>query len=244
MKILLAPAETKKEGGVNTPYSKENFIFPKLFDYRDEVVDLYEELLKNSSIEQLSSWFGIKKESEVIKYSSSILDKPTMKAIQRYTGVAFDYLGYEELPKDAQKYCDKNVVLFSNLFGPIGASDLIPDYKYKQGAKLPNINVEKHYKDNFSKSLDEYLGEDIVDLRAGYYDKFYIPKQPYITMKFIKDGKVVSHWAKAYRGIVLKYLAINNIENIQDLMNLNIPNLHINEIKKIKNQTQIIYHIV
>ncbi len=244
MKILLAPAETKKEGGDNKTYCKDNFIFPNLFSYRDEIVKQYEELLKKSSTSQLSSWFGIKKESEVLKYSSSILHKPTMKAIQRYTGVAFDYLGYEELNSEAKKYCDDNVVLFSNLFGPISAADLIPDYKFKQGAKLPNISVEKFYKQNFSEALDQYLGEDIIDLRAGYYDKFYVPKQPYITMKFIKDGKVVSHWAKAYRGIILKHLALNNIQTIQELMNLEFPNLHINEIKKIKNQTQIVYHIV
>ena len=31
--------------------------------------------------------------------------------------------------------------------------------------------------DNFSKALDEYLkDEDIIDLRAGFYEKFYKKK--------------------------------------------------------------------
>jgi cytoplasmic iron level regulating protein YaaA (DUF328/UPF0246 family) len=244
MKILLAPAETKKSGGELAPYCKDNFIFLEHFKYRDEVVKIYEEHIKNSSLQELSSWFGLKKESEVLKYKSSIYNKHTMKAIQRYSGVAFDYLEYNQLDKMAQKYCDTNVILFSNLFGAISASDLIPDYKFKQGAKLPNINVEKFYKENFSDRLDQYLGEDIIDLRATYYDKFYIPKNHYITMKFIKNGKVVSHWAKAYRGIILKHLAQKNIQTISELMDTPFPNLHINEIKKIKNQTQIVYNIV
>ena len=50
---------------------------------------------------------------------------------------------------ELQKYIDENVLLFSNLFGPIFAKDKIPDYKYKQGAKLPELNVEKYYNEYF-----------------------------------------------------------------------------------------------
>ena len=81
----------------------------------------------------------------------------------------------------------------------------IPDYKLKQGETFDNIKIEKFYNENFSSILDETLkDEDIIDLRAGFYEKFYKIKKPYTTMKFIKDGKVVSHWAKAYRGVILK----------------------------------------
>ncbi|MEA1914270.1 MAG: YaaA family protein [Campylobacterota bacterium] len=243
MKILLAPAETKRSGGDLSEISKNSFIFEELYEKRLEIITQYEELLKRNSIEELSAWFGLKKESEVIRYQESVLEKPGMKAIQRYTGVAFDYLGYDDLNEKEKNYCDTNVLLFSNLFGPIQASDIIPDYKFKQGAKLPNTVVEKFYKENFSAALDQYLGEEIIDLRAGFYDKFYTPKSPYVTMKFIKEGKVVSHWAKAYRGIVLKHLALNNIQTTQELMQMNIPNLHVQEIKKIKNKTEIIYTI-
>ena len=98
--------------------------------------------------------------------------------------------------------------------------------------------------DNFSKVLDEYLkDEDIIDLRAGFYEKFYKIEKPYTTMKFIKDGKVVSHWAKAYRGIILKLLAQNNIKTIDELMNMEIQNLKIEEIKKQKQKTEIVYSI-
>ena len=93
--------------------------------------------------------------------------------------------------------------------------------------------------------MDEYLkDEDIVDLRAGFYEKFYQIKQPYTTMKFIKDGKVVSHWAKAYRGIILKLLAKNEIRTVDDLMKMGIENLKIEEIKKQKLKTEIIYSII
>jgi len=124
MKILLAPAETKNQGGVAKPYCKENFFLEELFDKRDEIFNEYESLLENSSVEELSKWFGLKKLDEVQRYKESLKNKPTMKAIQRYNGVAFDAIEYETLNADEQKYIDENVLLFSNLFGPIKADDL------------------------------------------------------------------------------------------------------------------------
>ncbi len=124
MKILLAPAETKNDGGDLNPFSKENFCCEELFEKRKEIFDIYEDFIKKSTIEELSKWFGLKKLEEVEKYKESLKDKLTMKAIQRYNGVAFDALDYESLNQNEKKYIDENVILFSNLFGPILAKDL------------------------------------------------------------------------------------------------------------------------
>jgi len=244
MKILLAPAETKKDGGKSPSYRNDNFYFKSFQDIRNKIVNEYEDLLKNSSIDELSSWFGLKNLKECEKYSKSILEKPTIKAIQRYTGVAFDALNYENLSLSEKKYCDEKVVLFSNLFGPLKASDLIPDYKYKQGSNIPAIDTIKLYKENIKSTLDSYLEDEIVDLRAGFYDKFYKPTAPTITYKFLKDGKVVSHWAKHYRGQIVKELSQNNIMNFKDLMNLEIKGLKLIEIQEKKNIKLLIMEII
>jgi len=245
MKILLAPAETKNSGGKSPSFSKENFSFPELFSKREEIINIYEDLLKSSTIEELSKWFGLKNLKDVEKYKESLINKPTMKAINRYNGVAFDALDYINLKDDEQKYIDENVVLFSNLFGPILAKDLIPDYKYKQGAKLPNISVEKFYLDNFTDTLDDFIEDELIDLRAGFYEKFYKAKKANVlTFKFIKDGKVVSHWAKFYRGKVLQEIAKNKIKNHSEFMNMQIPGLKLNEIQEKKNIKTLIMDIV
>lgn len=244
MKILLAPAETKNSGGEGRSFCKENFSFPELFKNREEIFNIYEKLLEKSSLEELSKWFGLKKLDEVEKYKQSLKYKPTMKAINRYNGVAFDALDYENLDLNSQKYVDENVLLFSNLFGPILASDLIPDYKYKQGAKLPDVNVEKFYMDIFTQSLDEFIEDEVIDLRAGFYEKFYkVKKAECLTFKFIKDGKVVSHWAKFYRGKVLQEIAKNKISNHSEFMNMPIPGLKLNEIQEKKNIKTLIMDI-
>ncbi|NVJ52194.1 MAG: YaaA family protein [Campylobacteraceae bacterium] len=244
MKILLAPAEAKNSGGENKPFCKENFFLDELFEKREEIFSAYEEYISSLTIEELSKWFGLKKLEEVEKYKTSLKDKPTMKAINRYDGVAFDALDYKSLDEKAQKYIDENVLLFSNLFGPIKANDLIPDYKYKQGAKLPNVNVEKFYLENFTDSLDDFVGEEVIDLRAGFYEKFYkVKKANVLTFKFIKDGKVVSHWAKFYRGKLLQEIAKNDIKNHSEFMQMQIPGLKLEEIQEKKNNKLLIMSI-
>ncbi|WP_417327025.1 peroxide stress protein YaaA [Halarcobacter sp.] len=120
----------------------------------------------------------------------------------------------------------------------------MPDYKYKQGAKLPNINVEKFYLENFSDSLDEFVGEEVIDLRAGFYEKFYkVKKANVLTFKFIKDGKVVSHWAKFYRGKLLQEIAKNDIKNHSEFMQMQIPGLKLEEIQEKKNVKLLIMSI-
>ena len=246
MKILFSPSETKFKGGESKKINKNSFLFPELFEERIKVVNLYQTFIDNASNEELEKLFGTKKEDIINYYKGNLLEKEIIKVIERYDGVAFDYLKYSTLSDIEKAYIDKNVVIFSNLMGPILAGDMgLPDYKLKQNEKIGNFELEKFYNEKFSKALDDYLkDDDVIDLRAGFYEKFYKINKPYTTMKFIKDGKVVSHWAKAYRGIILRLLAQNNIQSIDELMNMEIDNLSIEEIKKQKLQTEIIYNII
>lgn len=246
MKILFSPAETKKEGGVSAKLEADNFLFPELYTKREEVLHIYNDFIKSSDDESLSQFFGIKDHKKFQKYKEDIFKQPLMKVIERYDGVAFDYLEYEKLEEDEQNYIDQNVIVFSNLFGPLRAGDFgIPEYKLKQGEKIGAFAPEVFYKKHFSKALDELLAnETYLDLRAGFYNKFYKPNSPYVTLKFLKDGKVVSHWAKAYRGLILKAMAKNKIENIEQFMGMEVENLSVKEILKKGEHMEIVYTLV
>lgn len=246
MKILFSPSETKFKGGDSTPIDKNSFIFPELFYYRQEAIDNYNSYIKHATQEQLEKLFGTKKSDVVDYYKEDLFSKGILKVINRYDGVAYDYLKYSELGNTEQIYIDKNLLIFSNLFGPLLAGDIgIPDYKLKQGEKLGTLALEKFYFEYFCDGLDKFLeDEPIVDLRAGFYEKFYKIKKPYTTLKFIKDGKVVSHWAKAYRGIIVNLMAKNNIQTIEQLLNMEVENLKIKEIKKQKLKQEIVYDII
>jgi cytoplasmic iron level regulating protein YaaA (DUF328/UPF0246 family) len=243
MKILLAPSETKKPGGTLS-FDPRTLLFETLLPHRSKLLHTYVNVLQQGDMQLLSKMFGIKKEADILSYKKDIIHELTMKAIERYTGVAFDYLAYDTLDDSAQSYIDAHVILFSNLFGPLRASDLIPEYKLKQGEAVSDIKTEKFYHEHAADLMESYLKDDeILDLRAGFYDKFYKPSKPYTTLKFIKEGKVVSHWAKAYRGIVLREIAKAGIESIDAFMKLPIEGLSIKEIQSRKNKTEIIYEI-
>jgi len=239
LKILFSPAEGKKSGGCE---EKKELLGSN--DARDEILKTYNEIVASNDEEQIKALFGFKKFSDCEPYIVDIFNSPLMSAVERYNGVAYEYLDFNSLHVEAQNYIKENTIIFSNLYGPILGGDTIANYKVKQGNNIGEIVPDKFYKDRFSYQLDLYLGDsDILDLRAGYYDKFYKVTKPYTTLKFLKDGKTVSHWAKAYRGLVLKALGENNINSLNELMALEIEGLHVKEIKVIKNKTEIVYDI-
>lgn len=239
LRILFSPSEGKNSGGNET---KKDLL--GAVDARDEILNTYNEIVLSKDEEQIKNLFGIKKFSDCEPYINDIHNAELMSAIQRYQGVAYDYLKYDSLDSKAQEYLKENTIIFSNLYGPLLGGDTIANYKVKQGNNIGKISPDKFYKDRFTYQLDLYLAQDeILDLRAGYYDKFYKVTKPYTTLKFLKNGKSVSHWAKAYRGTVLRELAKHTINSMEEFMSLEIKGLNVQEIKVTKNKTEIIYNI-
>jgi hypothetical protein len=242
MKILLAPSETKISGGMLN-FNIDTLLFQELTPIRKEILHKYINILQKNNFSELSKMFGLKKKSDIDYHNKDIVHQLSMKSIERYKGVAFDYLNYSNLEEESQSYIDKNVILCSNLFGFLRADDMIPEYRLKQGEAVGDLKPEKLYKKQ-SHLMEEYLkDEDILDLRAIFYDKFYKPSKVYTTLKFVKNGKVVSHWAKAYRGVVLREIALAKIETIEEFINLSIDNLTIDKVHKKNNRQEIIYKI-
>jgi cytoplasmic iron level regulating protein YaaA (DUF328/UPF0246 family) len=244
MKILLAPSETKRKGGKGS-FDPGRLLFPELTPLRNELLERYRSILQKGDARELTLLFGLKREEEIARYAvHNPLEGPVLPAVERYTGVAFDHLDYPSLPEEARSFVRKNVVIFSNLFGPVLAGDPLPDYRLKQGAPLGEIRTERRYREAAAPLLETWLeGEEILDLRAGYYDKFYKPSLPTTTLKFLKGGKVVSHWAKAYRGLVLRQLALNGVESLEAFLALEIHGLVLEEIRRKKHRTEVIYRI-
>jgi hypothetical protein len=240
LKILFSPSEGKKNGGNEN--SKELLGSNSA---RNEIFNAYTQIIQSKNEETIKSLFGFKKYSECKPYINTLTNTPLMMAIERYNGVAYDYLNYTTLNNNEKSFLQKNTIIFSNLYGPLLGGDTIANYKVKQGNNIGNIAPDKFYKKRFTYQLDLFLAKnDILDLRAGYYDKFYKVTKDFTTLKFLKNGKSISHWAKAYRGIVLREIAKHNISSLKEFKSLEIEGLQIKEIKVIKNKTEIIYNII
>ena len=239
LKILFSPSEAKNFGGNET---KKELLGSN--EAREDILKKYNDIVNSQNEEAIKKLFGFKKFEECEPYICDIFNSPLMCALQRYKGVAYDYLDFNSLDNKQQNHLKENTIIFSNLFGAVRGGDVLPVYKVKQGNSIADIEPDKFYKKRFSYQLDLYLGDsEILDLRAGYYDKFYKISKPYTTLKFLKDGKVVGHWAKAYRGMVLREIAKHQVSSLKELNKLNIDGLHVEDIQIIKNKTQITYNI-
>lgn len=239
LKILFSPAEGKKNGGKEV--KKELF---GSNGARSTILNEYNNILKNGDENEIKKLFGLKKFNDCKPFINDIFNSPLMCAIERYDGVAYEYLDFDLLEEDTKEYLRSNTIIFSNLYGPILGGDTIAKYKVLQGNNIGKFIPDKFYRERFSYQLDLYFANsEILDLRAGYYDNFYKITKPYTTLKFLKEGKVVSHWAKAYRGLVLRAAAQRNINSIEEFMSLEIENLIVKEIIKKGVETQIILNI-
>ena len=240
LKILFSPSEGKRSGGIEI---KKELLGSNAA--RDEILNLYNSIVMSGDEKEILHLFGLKKFEDAKPYRENLFTSPLMSAIERYSGVAYEYLDFASLNAKSQEYLKQNAIIFSNLYGAVLGGDTIANYKVKQGNKIGTIEPDKFYHDRFSYQLDLYLAKaQILDLRAGYYDKFYKVKQNYMTLKFLKDGKSVSHWAKAYRGKVLRELALHQIGSIEEFMALEIEGLSVVEIRVIKNKTEVVYNIL
>lgn len=235
--MLLAPSESKNAGG-NSSFEIQKLSFDEgLGALRAGLWNKYLGVFKSGDEAAICALTGLKN-PESLDFSVGL------EAILRYCGVAYDYLDYASLDEKSRDFLEQNLLIFSNLFGVVKPNDKLPCYKLKQGEKCAGIDTPNYYKSALSKVLDEYLKDDeILDLRAGYYEKFYVPSKEYIVLKFIKGGKVVSHFAKAYRGLVLRYIAMNACSSFDDFLALKIPDLKLLEITKIKNKITYSFEI-
>jgi len=244
--ILFSPSEAKTFDKIYEKINLNDFIFHEKYQARKTALNIYQKFLKTAKKDELKKLFGVKDEKLLQIYADAdIFDDKTQYAIHRYCGVGYEYLEYDSLDSDSKRYIDEHMLIFSNLFGPIAPKDKIPLYKLKQGEKIEGFSFENHYKNEFKNLLDKYLEDkSIVDLRAAFYDKFYKPKKEYISFKFLKNGKILSHWAKAYRGTVAREIALHKAQNEEDLMNIDFKTLKILDIKKIKNKKEYTFEII
>ena len=248
MKVLFSCSESKNAVNPLEPLNSHSFEFESLHHNRKLLLKLYQDKINSLDDASLKALFGITKDILLEEYKRlDIFKDGTNKAVELYDGVGYKYLDYASLDYDSQFFVDNNVIIFSNLFGPILAKDTIPLYKLKQGMRIDDIQIDKFYKEHSKECLDEFIGDDlIVDLRAGYYEGFYdINDKYHIKIKFLKDGKMVSHYSKAFRGVFLRAMSQKEkLRDIHHLLTMHIPQMRYLDISENGKETTIIFEII
>ena len=197
MLIVLPPSETKAPGGSGPALDLEGLSFPTLTPVRSALIDQLSDLEVTDAMAVLGISEKLRPEAEA---NRELRTSPTMPALHRYTGVLFDALSAPTLPELAWD----RLAVGSALFGVVRAGDLIPRYRLSGGTKLD----ERTMRSRWGRLITDALAEEdfVVDLRSGAYQQLgRVPGA--VTVRVEKDGKVVSHFNKHYKGELARVLA-------------------------------------
>lgn len=252
LKVLFSPSELKvieTSRDLHLPTLREHLL-KHSHTHLEEFLQKYETFLQNASEGQIQKLFGTKKISpQELSLCQNILDAPTLPAIQRYSGVAFKALDFSSLNEIAQEFINTQVFIFSNLLGVIRADTPIPYYKLKQGEGFFDFETQKFYQSLQKQLVSLCKNSILLDLRAGFYQKCFIPKDNFTIEPIFKKGtKTLSHYSKHYRGLLLRTLAQNS-STLSNSSNLNsffstlyIEGLELENITQEKNTQKTLLH--
>jgi cytoplasmic iron level regulating protein YaaA (DUF328/UPF0246 family) len=137
---------------------------------------------------------------------------PCAQAIEIYTGVLYEALGWRSLSPSAKKLGETQLLIISALFGALRPLDFIPPYRLSMDVTLPKLGgLSAYWRTHLPEPLDKLEEDVILDMRSQTYARTWIP-DPSITAHvriFVeKSGKrsIVSHMAKKTRGEVARAL--------------------------------------
>ena len=241
MLIILPPSETKATGGSGAPLNVEELFLAgpltgSMTSATADVTAVRARLttgLAQSAAKtpkQAQKLIGLK-DSQVseLEHNARVLDSPTMPAIERYTGVAYDALDVtgERTGVPLDSAARQRLAIGSALFGVVGAEDQIPYYRLSAGSKVKvrgigqPVTVRSQWAKVLTPALQDWQAVQpaadnaIIDLRSGgYLNLGPVPGALKLRVESLyPDGsrKVVSHFNKHFKGLVARELALAGV---------------------------------
>ncbi len=232
MKIVISPAKSLDfETVVPTKiYSDAQFL--------DEA-DRINKVLKKKSPKVLSKLMSISPKLGELNWQRNqdwhlpFSEENSRQAVYAFKGDVYIGLDAYTIPADKLEQLQDKLRILSGQYGLLKPLDLIQAYRLEMGTKLKmgrNENLYKFWGDTLANALNEELNEDevFVNLASNEYFKVVKPKSlkvPVVTPVFkdYKNGKLkmISFFAKKARGMMVRYIIDNDIENTEDLKGFN-----------------------
>jgi cytoplasmic iron level regulating protein YaaA (DUF328/UPF0246 family) len=200
--ILLPSSEGKAPEGSGPPAGELSF--PALDRPRKRVLTaLIKASRRRDALDVLGLTPGLAGE---LAKNLALKTAPALPAAALYTGVLYDNLGLGVLEGDARSRAQESVLIFSGLWGVLRITDRVPPYRLSMGVSLPPLGgLAAFWRPPVSKQLDRLPGL-VVDLRSATYAGAWRPGERSVAVRVLREGKVISHMAKATRGEIARAL--------------------------------------
>lgn len=217
--VLLPPSETKAATSDGPHLDLAALSFPSLTRTRRRLVRELVRLAKREPA-ALSSALGLSpRQGEELRRNAALLTAPTLPALELYTGIVYDNLGYSSLRGRARKRADESLVVCSALFGLLRPGDRVPPYRLSGQTVLPGVGGLAPI---WRPVLEPLLAESglVVDLRSGAYAA--LAKVPgTVQVRVLRDegGRqtVVSHDNKWTKGQLARALCVEGARSVAEV---------------------------
>lgn len=226
MKIILSPAK-------RMIINNDDFQYESLPEHLEKTKNILD-TLKGKTEQQLKQIW--KCNDDIVKENAARLEKMDLysslsAAIFSYDGIAFQYLAADVLQQYQLDYINKHLRILSAFYGVLRPMDGIYPYRLEMQAKLQvgkSKNLYEFWSDQIYQSI---LDEDrtIINLASDEYSKcvksYLKPNDCFVTIHFVEKvkNKLVTKgtYAKMARGEMVRYMAENQIEEVEDLKAFN-----------------------
>ncbi len=136
---------------------------------------------------------------------------PARPALEVYTGVLYEALGWPTLSPSARRRAASRLVVVSALWGALRPRDRVPPYRLKMQADLGLGPLAQLWRGTLAPVLEAETAKGlIVDCRSSDYAAAWVPSgevaRRTVAVRVLQDGRVVSHMAKHTRGLVARHL--------------------------------------
>lgn len=160
------------------------------------------------------------------------LTKNLTPAIIAYDGLQYKKMVPNVFTDKAWKYVDEHLFILSAMYGALKPREGVIPYRLEMQAELEingNKNLYKYWNDRIYKRIINNDDNVILNLASKEYSDVITPyidkNHKIITCEFCQNvnGKLIqrSTEAKSCRGAMVRYLAENNINNLDDVKKFN-----------------------
>lgn len=227
MKIIISPA---KKMNVNT----DILAYKDLPVFLDQTEILMKWIQKLSYEEAKKLWACNDKiaEQNFKRFQEMNLRENLTPAILSYEGIQYQYMAPVIFNGKEMEYIQQHLRILSGFYGVLRPLDGVTPYRLEMQAKAKGISGTKDLYEFWGERLyNEVASEDhmILNLASKEYSKnmerYLTPEDSFVTCIFgeIVNGKVQQKgtMAKMARGEMVRYMAENQIKNLDEMKKFN-----------------------
>ena len=214
MKIIISPAKQMKPVDLNLKMSA-----PVFLDKTNELVHH----IQNLNYESLKNHLKCSDSLALQTYElyQTFGQQETSPALLTYAGIQYQYMHAQIFDDQELSFLQDHLYILSALYGLLKPLDEIRCYRLEMQAKIP-FRLYDFWKDNLANEIKDPI---ILNLASEEYAKCIRKYKKLIDVRFVEKHKEKyvekGVYAKMARGAMVRFIAVNQIENIEKIKEFN-----------------------